>query len=295
MAQLYSYGNQVKSVFQLLGEKENDISYSIAWALSSCRKFLSNYLQSVGIKISGETDQVTIKLQHHEKEKGFTDIEIEKKGDFFLLIEAKRGWNFPSKSQLEKYASRHSFQSSSAKIKKIIVFNESTPAYTAANFPISKINEFEVVVRSWRDLYNLIPNSISIGRDAENRLLRELQNYLERIITMQKVDNNWVYVVSLGHNPPPNWKISWIDIVEKKKMYFHPVGGGKGGWPAEPPNYIAFRYNGILQSIHHIDKYEVFTNPHSVFSEIPSENWGSYYIYYLGPSNNAKLCCKGRA
>ena len=34
MTRLYLHGRQIDSVFQLLGEHENDISYSVAWALA---------------------------------------------------------------------------------------------------------------------------------------------------------------------------------------------------------------------------------------------------------------------
>ena len=99
---------------------------------------------------------------------------------------------------------------------------------------------------------------------------------------MQKIDSNWVYVVSLGSGIPDKWNVSWQEIVNKHLKYFHPVGGGKGGWPTEPPNYIAFRYNGKLQTIHHIDKYEVFTDPSAHFKTIPKANWNPHYLYYLG-------------
>ena len=95
---------------------------------------------------------------------------------------------------------------------------------------------------------------------------------------MQNMDSNWVYVVSLGSDTPKGWKLSWIDVVAKKGRYFHPVGGG---WPKEPPNYIAVRYRGKLQSIHHVDSYSVFDNPHDEFPEIPSENWGPHFLYKL--------------
>ncbi|MCG2728873.1 MAG: hypothetical protein L6276_01100, partial [Acetobacterium sp.] len=45
---------------------------------------------------------------------------------------------------------------------------------------------------------------------------------------------------------PESFGLSWIDIVEKRNKYFHPMG--MNGWPKEPPNYIAFRYYGKLQS-----------------------------------------------
>jgi hypothetical protein len=98
---------------------------------------------------------------------------------------------------------------------------------------------------------------------------------------MQNDDSNWVYVVSLGSGTPDGWSISWIDIVNKKSRYFHPVGNG---WPKEPPNYIAFRYHGRLQSIHHVASWETFTNPHKKFTAIPNGDWAPHFLYTLGPA-----------
>ena len=36
MADLISYGYDVNSIFQLLGEKENDITLSLSWVLKKC-------------------------------------------------------------------------------------------------------------------------------------------------------------------------------------------------------------------------------------------------------------------
>ena len=40
MATLISYGRAIRSVFQLLGDKENDITSSICWALVKCPVFM---------------------------------------------------------------------------------------------------------------------------------------------------------------------------------------------------------------------------------------------------------------
>ena len=101
---------------------------------------------------------------------------------------------------------------------------------------------------------------------------------------MQNKDSNWVYIVALGCDKPSGWQINWQDIVNIKEKYFQPICGINGGWPSEPPNYIAFRYRGKLQTIHHIDKYEVFNDPSIHFSEIPKGNWGNHYLYHLGPA-----------
>ena len=99
---------------------------------------------------------------------------------------------------------------------------------------------------------------------------------------MQAAESNWVYVVSVGSGIfSKTWSIPWIDIVEMHRKYFHPVGGR--GWPKEPPNYIAFRYRGRLQSIHHIEGYQIFTNVHDHFPEGPETAWDRHFLYDLGP------------
>jgi hypothetical protein len=139
-------------------------------------------------------------------------------------------------------------------------------------------------VISWKEIQEIAAGSRKSGYDAENRMLKELDHYLKKISTMKKADSNRVYVVSLGWQKDPNWDISWRDIVRKKLKYFHPVGGSIGGWPSEPPNYIAFRFDGKLQSIHHIEKFEVFVNPRKHFKEIPNQKWREHYLYHLGPA-----------
>lgn len=284
MADLYIFNDKIESIFQLLGQKENDISYSVGYAFSNCRHFLQKFLQHIKIKTPFDPDKIKIRLQAHEKDKGFTDFEIIQDNEFHIVVEAKRGWNFPSKDQLDKYATRLSFAASTAKDKRIIVFNESIPAFTKTHFGITAIRTIPVEVVSWSDIQKIASSSKSIGRDTENRLLKELNIYLDKISSMQKIDSNWVYVVSLGSGIPDKWSISWQDIVNKQSKYFHPVGGSKGGWPAEPPNYIAFRYGGKLQSIHHIEKYEVFTDPSLHFKTIPKGTWDPHYLYHLGPA-----------
>ena len=283
MAELFIYNNPVESVFQLLGTKENDMSYSVGYTLGRSDKFLQNLLKKLGVTTPFDAKKTKIRLQAHEKGRGFTDFEIVREGEFHVIIEAKRGWNFPTKEQLQKYVGRASFKNSSAKYKHVVVLNESIPAYTQTHFGISEIDEIPVSVVTWQTIQRLALKSTSRGRVAENHLLRELDIYLERTSTMQKIDSNWVYVVSLGAGRPERSTISWQDIVQQYSLYFHPVGGGRGGWPVEPPNYIAFRYDGVLQSVHHVDRYEVFTDPSQHFDKIGSQEWPPFYLYHLGP------------
>ena len=46
MSTLKAYGDAVVSIFQLIGDKENNITKSIAWALNKCPVFME-YLESM--------------------------------------------------------------------------------------------------------------------------------------------------------------------------------------------------------------------------------------------------------
>ena len=59
MAVLKSYGREVRSVFQLLGDKENDITSSICWALVKCPVFMKGIIKRV-CGVDADPEQVTI-------------------------------------------------------------------------------------------------------------------------------------------------------------------------------------------------------------------------------------------
>ena len=109
-------------------------------------------------------------------------------------------------------------------------------------------------------------------------------------MTVQIIDSNWVYVVSLSNKNFEISSISPIGLLENQKLYFHPI---RNSFPKEPPNYIAFLYKGKLQSIHHIKNFEVFTNPHDFINEIPTDKWEPHFLYKLdkgfSPSNEVRI------
>lgn len=279
MIDLYLYGQKTDSIFDLLGTDENDISFAVGLGFSKVPTFLKHFLQHININTKFDTELVKIKLQQYERDKGFTDFEIEQEGEFSIIIEAKKGWNYPDKNQLGKYSSKPSFNLFTARQKKLVVFTESSKDFTNAHFHIKTSNSYDVTVVSYRELWSLAKKARADSDNYQKRFLEELINYFEKIMTMQNKYSNMVYVVALSYETEKDWKISWIDIVEQKRRYFHSVGGR--GWPTEPPNYIAFRYYGKLQSIRHIDSYEVFTDPHKFFKEIPSDDWGHCFLYHL--------------
>lgn len=277
---LILHTKEIHSVFELLGKNENDISFSVAWALSKCPFFLTGFL-TAALGFSPKSGSIEIRLQRHEKDHGYTDIEIECENEFYIIVEAKRGWVVPGEQQLRRYASRASFEKSKAKTKRLIVLSECSRDYGARRLCLDSVCGVSVEFISWRDIARIALVARKRGAHAHKRLLDELLIYLKGLMTMQKIDSNLVYVVAVSADKPKNWQISWIDVIEKKRRYFHPMG--IKGWPKEPPNYIGFRYRGHLQSIHHIEGFEIVDDLHQKIREIPSHRHPALFLYRLGP------------
>lgn len=282
MAELISYGHEVNSIFQLLGDKENDITLSMSWALKKCPVFLKLIVDAVANTVI-EENATMIMNQKYDAETGITDIEVTDNINVHIIFEAKRGWILPGAEQLTKYSLRQDFVNSKAKAKHIVTLSECTADYANAYLPFREVNGVPVTHLPWHRVYELAIEARPDSNHEQKHLLDEFCEYLRGLMTMQKKDSNYVYVVALGWSKPDGCELTWIDIVKNHNKYFCPVGGN--GWPKEPPNYIAFRYNGQLQSIHHIEGYTVSRNMHDEIPEMPDEVWDTdHYIYKLGPA-----------
>ena len=274
MPELTLHGQRVGTVFNLLGDKENDLTYALGWGLAQNEHLARRLLEEVFPKTEiGELRAV--RLQEFEPGGGFTDIEIESE-HVAMVLEAKRGWDLPTREQLVKYTPRLA----QAEIGRLLVVSEASLEFAAPHVPTT-IGGVLVVYRSWRQVVLLAESCLGRGGHAERRLLRELIAYLRGLMTMQNKTSNMVYVVALGaHRTPWSGSLTPIEIVTEKNRYFHPVGNR---YPKEPPNYVGFRWAGRLQRIHHVESYEVFTDPHEHFPEIPSDEWERHFLYTLGP------------
>ena len=260
-ADLTLYGRPVKTVFDLLGDKENDLTYSVGWGLSQSPTLVDALLEDV---FPGEDRGrlQAVRLQEYVKGSGFTDIEIET-DRVAVVLEAKRGWSLPTHGQLEKYLP----QLKKAEVGRVVVVSECTPDYAAPPRIPESIGGVPVIYRSWKQVVQLAARC-SPSAHAEKRLLRELTTYLRGLMTMQNHTSNMVYVVSLG-TTIQDWSAPFtpVEIVVEKDRYFHPVGNG---YPKEPPNYIGFRWHGQLQQIRHVDDYVIATDPHQEIPEMAS-------------------------
>lgn len=106
MTELLIHNEKIDSIFQLLGKNEDDISYSVGYTFANCKVYLENFLAKLELESKCDISRATIRLQEYERKKGFIDFEIIIPSEIHLIIEAKKGWIFPSSNQLEKYESR---------------------------------------------------------------------------------------------------------------------------------------------------------------------------------------------
>lgn len=117
------------------------------------------------------------------------------------------------------------------------------------------------------------------GSHQERLWLGQLVEHLENYAAMSRTNSNSVFIVSLGSGPMvPGGVHTWIDVVNKDKSYFHPVGKT---WPKEPPNY-AFRYGGQVRSVHKIETYKIVRDV-STLNTLWIPTTEEHLVYRLGP------------
>lgn len=276
--ELKLYGRTVHTVFDLLGEKEDDITYSLGWGLAQSERLAHSLL---GEAFDGELAPINaVLLQHADKTTGRTDVEVQTQNEH-LIVEAKRGWGLPPEGQLEQYARRLARDAGDRR-KTILVVAECAQHFPPVQELPRELHGVPVLYRSWSQVAQLVAATATGSRNhAEKRLLGELNRYLRRLMTSQDVTSNTVYVVSLNHDQLPFSELTFVQTVMERDRYYHPAGGGK--WPKTPANYLGFRYDGQLQRVSFVEDYEVTTRPHQLIPEIDDETWEPHFVYTLGP------------
>lgn len=281
MADLLLHGRPIRTVFDLLGDRENDLTYALGWGLANSDRLVTALLEDVANEL-GVTDagsEPTVRLQEHVAGSGYTDVEV-RTSEMHVIVEAKRGWVLPGPAQLKKYA----LSLTPGLTGVLVIAAEGSPDFAAGKHPGTVPGPdgepVPVLYRSWEQL-TCLADGAGQGRGSERRLVRELARYLRGLISMQDQRDNMVYVVSLGTSA--KWSpISPREIVLTHGKYFHPVGGGAGGWPKEPPNYLGFRFDGRLQLICHVDDVVVTTTFEGHVPGFSGEMDDPHYVYTLG-------------
>lgn len=267
-----------RSVFDLNGANENSGTFALGWVFDKCPQFLQLVMESIfQLDYLNFVDTV-ITVQKHGGDGGYTDIEISAGSYFHCVIEAKRWWDVPSEAQLERYAPR--LTSGGAFRQCLVSLSAAAPHIAGLRLP-SEVSGIPVKHLSWSGIQKTAKRALKISKRAEERLwLRELVQHLENFVGMDRLNSNLVYVVSLKDGPVAvDGGYTSIDVVANDRRYFHPI---KPGWPSEPPNYLGFRYKGRLQSVHHVECFEIVPDLSKY-----NKNWPvctePHFVYHLGP------------
>lgn len=276
---LVAKGAFPKSVFELMGRDENSATFALGWALESSPHFARLLIERIAGRKVPTADRF-IRLQKHGDDKGFTDIEIRCGDELHAVLEAKVGWQVPTAAQLRRYRPRLDLQKLGAQKLAMVSVSSATAAVARLRLP-KHVDGVAVQHLSWGAIRNTAKAAHQSASHFEEKLwLRELITHLGGYAAMDRVRDNHVYVVSLGSKPMrAGGAHTWIDVVEKDKSYFHPVGKT---WPSHPPNYIAFRYGARVQSVHRIESYEIMPDV-SVKNPLWFESEGDHFVYKLGP------------
>lgn len=277
--ELVRYGKDVKTIFDLFGSKENDMTFCLGWVLANSEKFLRLIISDVCGYVPTGINCAIVKLQTGRGIEGITDIEIEVGNELVIVIEAKKGPELPTREQLSKYAKF--LTHNKAKSRHILALTNVGATSAGNRLECAGIAKSNLHHRSWRQIRLLAEKAVASESNANKRWLRTFREYVGGLLEMEMKYSNKVFVVSLG-GKGEGWSITFRDVVEKKGRYFFPVGNR---WPDPPPNYLAFRYEGKLQSIHHVKGYVTFTHPSEIFPEAPkTQEWPLHYCVNLGPA-----------
>ncbi len=274
------HGTEPTSVFRLCGNNENSASFALGWTLEQS----SHYRQLVTDAVFGEildVNHVAITLQEHGGDGGYTDIELRAGHRFHAILEAKRSWELPSVAQLNRYLPR--LVAGRAERQRLISVSAANRSHAGRLLP-PELGGVAICHLSWGDLQNLARQAEALASRFEEKLwLRQLGQHLEEFTSMERQTDNNVYVVVLKQDPMvPGQTHTWVDVVEKDHCYFHPVGDHSNRWPPEPQNYIGFRYRGRLQSVHHVDSFEIVEDL-STCNPLWLKTDSPHFVYRLGP------------
>lgn len=217
-------------------------------------------------------------------EAGRTDIEI-LTSTGHAIIEAKQGWIVPGEIQLTAYAPRLNEAANAGLATRLVTLSDSTAAWAREVLP-AQVAGVEVTHWSWDDVRELITAARAQVRGTERLWLGQLEDYMGNATSKRPVTDALAYCVVISNDLFGD--ATFRDYVVNQRVYFHPVVGG--GWPAIPPNFLAFRWDGAVRQVNRVVDYEIVAHlserfpavkdDHSAGSRQPGD---AHVLYRLGP------------
>jgi hypothetical protein len=282
MPELRLHARPVATIFDLMGRTENDMTAALGWGVTHngalSRRFLGQVAPGLDI-----AEPIVVELQQHDQaDGGYTDIDL-KADELHVIVEAKVGWAPPTEAQLRRYETRFAGVAAAHQAFVVLTQNGAEQVVRHRLGAWAPPDPIEVVVLGWSDLVTM---AVAAGREGPTRerpLAAELATYLRGVADMRETDSNVVHVVALTRKVWAGWPtdLSPVDEVVKHLTYHYPT---VGNYPRIVPNYMGFRYDGKLQSIHHVDDYTISDTPVGHVPGAPDLSWDSpAYVLKLGP------------
>ena len=249
---LYAYNRVVNTPFGLLGTDENALSFALSYTFQRSLPLLQWFLKQVGIEgvYQSSLQQARIELQRGATGQGITDIEIHLPGHFHVIVEAKVGLAVPTVQQCRKYLPR--FRSTNEPIQKLVAMVQSPDQtfvkdYGQHDKQLSKRLVRFIWPRLLPECVRLMLGS-SLSSEAKE-WIRCFYNFLDQEYSMKAFTTEvWILAISTDALWP-NGMSHW-DIHQKHRVWWdykeHSVR----------PLYIAFRVNGVLDSIYRVSRVE---------------------------------------
>jgi hypothetical protein len=102
--------------------------------------------------------------------------------------------------------------------------------------------------------------------------LEELRKYLLGVVRVRSIADSWTYCVALNHDKTGGKKnLTFVQWVTDALTYYHPYG--VSGWPTEPPNFIAFRWEGHVRRIHRVEEADVVPTLLDRYPDLPANEY----------------------
>jgi hypothetical protein len=227
---------------------------------------------------AGDSAAVSLRLEERGDD-GRTDLEIEA-GAQLAIIEAKRGWLLPGSFQLGKYAPRIAAHGGGA----LVTLSSATPGWARAHLP-ADIAGVPVLHLPWDQVRQDIAAARPDARGRERTWLEEFSHYLRKAVKVRDPADSWTYCVSVSNGRPGNGgPRTYRDYVTSENCYFHPYGWGNG-WPREPPNFLAARWDNQVQQVSRVVTAEIIPALLTRWPDIPEneDTIRPHALYRLGP------------
>jgi hypothetical protein len=249
---LYVHNRLINSPFGLLGTDENALSFALGYTFQQCLPLLQWFHKQVGVAglYRSSLQQARIDLQKSATGQGITDIEIHLPGHLHVIVEAKIGLAVPTIDQCRKYLPR--FKITSEPIQKLVAVVQSPDQTFVKDYGQQDKHLSKRLVRFiWP---RLVPECIRLMMGSslapeEREWIRCFYNFLDQEFGMKAFTTEvWILAIST-EALWPNGMSHW-DIHQKYRLWWdykeHSVR----------PLYIAFRVDGVVDSIYRVSRVE---------------------------------------